>query len=97
MFLNRIKWMAVGAAIVVLGTYLFNSKDIFKKLTGSNKFGVEQNKINPEFAQYISAFTTGYISSGSTIKIKFASELQQVFSSILLYRFVLQDANPDYP
>ena len=77
MFLNRIKWMAVGAAIVVLGTYIFNSKDILKKLTGSNKFGIEQNKINPEFAQYISAFTTGYISSGSTIKIKFASELQQ--------------------
>jgi len=77
MFLNRIKWMAVGAAIVVVSTWLFNSKDILKKLTGSNKFGTEQNKINPEFAQYISAFTTGYISSGSTIKIKFASELQQ--------------------
>src|ERR1700761_5168305 len=77
MFLNRIKWMAVGAAIVVVGTWLFNSKDILKKLTSSNKFSTEQNKINPEFAQYISAFTTGYISSGSTIKIKFASELQQ--------------------
>ena len=77
MFLNRIKWMAVGAAIVVLGTWLFNSKDVLKKLTGSSKYGIEQTKINPEFAQYISAFTTGYISSGSTVKIKFASELQQ--------------------
>jgi len=77
MFLTRIKWMAVGAAMVVLGTWLFNSKDVLKKLTGNSKYGIEQNKINPEFAQYISAFTTGYISSGSTVKIKFASELKQ--------------------
>lgn len=77
MFLTRIKWMAVGAAVVVLGTWLFNSKDVLKKLTGSHKYGMEQNRVNPEFAQYIAAFTTGYISSGSTVKIKFASELQQ--------------------
>ncbi|HEX7413329.1 MAG TPA: hypothetical protein VF411_04725, partial [Bacteroidia bacterium] len=77
MFLTRIKWMAVGAAVVVLGTWLFNSKELLKKLTGSNKHGIEHNKVNPEFAQYISAFTTGYISSGSTVKIKFASELKQ--------------------
>ena len=35
-------------------------------------------KIDPAFAQYISAFTSGSISSGSTIKIRFANEVKSI-------------------
>jgi uncharacterized protein YfaS (alpha-2-macroglobulin family) len=74
MLLNKIKWMAVGIAITASAVLLYNNRDFFKSLTGSNYNSGPANKINPEFASYISAFTTGYISTGSTIKIKFASE-----------------------
>lgn len=74
MWFNKIKWMALGVAITLSGVLLYNNRDVLKKLTGSNYNNNEINRINPEFANYISAFTTGYISSGSTIKIKLSSE-----------------------
>jgi len=74
MLLQKIKWMAVGIALTASTVWIYNHKDSLKNLTRSNKNSGIGNKINPEFASYISAFTTGYISSGSTIKIKFASE-----------------------
>lgn len=72
---NKIKWMLAGAGITVLSVIAYNNLGSIKEITLSNKNKFEFQKINPEFAQYISAFTTGYISSGSTIKIKFTSQL----------------------
>lgn len=74
MLLNKIKYMAIGVAMTAGVVLIYNNRDVFKNLTGSNKNGGITNKINPEFASYISAFTTGYISTGSTIKIKLSSE-----------------------
>jgi len=72
---NKIKWMLAGAGIAVLSVIAYNNVGSIKEITLSNKNKFEFQKINPEFAQYISAFTTGYISSGSSIKIKFTSQL----------------------
>ncbi|MDP3556836.1 MAG: MG2 domain-containing protein [Bacteroidota bacterium] len=74
MLLSKIKYMAIGVAITTGVVLIYNNRDIFKNLTGSHKNAGIVNKINPEFASYISAFTTGYISTGSTIKIKLSSE-----------------------
>ncbi len=74
MWLNKIKWMLIGVAITGSGVWLYNNRDIFKSLTGSSYNSGPGYRINPEFASYISAFTTGYISSGSTIKVKLSSE-----------------------
>lgn len=73
MWLTKVKWMAVGMAITIAGVLIYNNRDAIKELTASSKNGLNAPKINPEFAGYISAFTTGYISSGSTIKIKLSS------------------------
>lgn len=74
---NKIKWMLIGAGATIISVLAINNISSIKKLTQGlgtkNKF--EFQKINPEFAQYISAFTTGYISSGSTIRVKFTSQL----------------------
>ena len=74
MLLQKVKYMAIGMAMTAGVVLIYNNRDVFKNLTGSNKNGGVVNKINPEFASYISAFTTGYISTGSTIKIKLSSE-----------------------
>ncbi len=74
MLLQKIKWMALGVAITGSTVFVYNHRDVFSKLTGSNYNASLAPKINPEFANFISAFTTGYISSGSTIKIKLANE-----------------------
>ncbi len=74
MLLQKIKYMAIGVAMTAGVVLIYNNRDVFKNLTGSSKNGGIVNKINPEFASYISAFTTGYISTGSTIKIKLSSE-----------------------
>ena len=79
MLLQKIKWMAIGVAITGSTVFIYNHRDAFKKLSGSNYNAGVTNKINPEFANFISAFTTGYISSGSTIKIKLANELNSTF------------------
>lgn len=73
MLLQKIKWMSVGIALTAASVWIYNHKDSLSSLSGSHKAGVV-NKINPEFATYISAFTTGYVSTGTTIKIKFANE-----------------------
>lgn len=72
---TQIKWMLAGAGISVLSAIAYTNMGKIKELSFSNQGKFEFKKINPEFAQYISAFTTGYISSGSTIKIKFSSQL----------------------
>ena len=74
MLLQKIKWMALGVAITGSTVFIYNHRDAFSKFSGSNNNAGVTNKINPEFANFISAFTTGYISSGSTIKIKLANE-----------------------
>jgi uncharacterized protein YfaS (alpha-2-macroglobulin family) len=72
---NKIKWMLAGAGISILSVVAYNNFGSIKEISLSSKNKFEFQKINPEFAQYISAFTTGYISSGSSIKIKFTSQL----------------------
>jgi uncharacterized protein YfaS (alpha-2-macroglobulin family) len=74
MVLTKLKWMAAGIAITVLAMWMYDHRDTLKNLTGSNYNTSFTSQVNPEFASYISAFTTGYISSGSTIKLKFSSE-----------------------
>ena len=74
MLLSKIKWMAIGMVITASGVWVYNYRDVLKNLTGSKYNTNVINRINPEFASYISAFTTGYISSGSTIKIKLSSD-----------------------
>jgi alpha-2-macroglobulin len=74
MLLQKLKWMAIGVAVTAASVWTYNNIDSIRSLTGSNKNQGIVNRINPEFATYISAFTTGYISTGSTIKIKFANE-----------------------
>jgi alpha-2-macroglobulin len=73
MLFQKIKWMAVGVAITAASLWVFNQKEIFKNLSGS-KSNSGITRVNPEFASYISAFTTGYISTGSSIRVKFANE-----------------------
>ena len=73
MWATKVKWMAIGMAVTFAGVLIYNNKDAIKELTGSSKNSLHVSKINPEFAGYISAFTTGHISSGSTIKIKLTS------------------------
>jgi len=72
---SKFIWMGLGAAIAIIATLLINTSNPLKELGSGSKSKFELQKINPEFAQYISAFTTGYISSGSTIKIKLSSQL----------------------
>lgn len=74
MLLTKLKWMAAGIAITVLTLWIYDHRDTLKNLTGNTYNAGLTSQVNPEFASYISAFTTGYISSGSTIKIKLSSE-----------------------
>lgn len=76
--LEKLKWTTVGALVtiaIVLLPRLWEKTSLvdFGFGASSDKFKFE--KVNPEFTEYISAFTSGYISSGSTIKVKFASQL----------------------
>ena len=73
MLLNKIKYMALGVAMTAGVVLIYNNRNVFKSSNNSTN-GAFTNKINPEFASYISAFTTGCISTGSTIKIKLSSE-----------------------
>lgn len=72
-----IKWMAIGVIATITTIFSYNNIDKIKELNLGTKNKFEIIKVNPAFAQYISAFTTGYISSGSTIKIKFTSQIQE--------------------
>lgn len=72
MWLSRLKWMALGVAIAILGVLIYNNRESIRNLAGGSR-NLASYRINPEFAGYISAFTTGYISSGSTIKVRLAS------------------------
>ncbi len=66
--------MAVGMGITFGGVWLYNHKDSIKNLNAKYSNGFT-NQINPEFATYVKAFTTGYIPSNTSIKVKFTSEL----------------------
>ena len=71
----KYKWMLIGASIATVVALTIANFDSIKNLNFAAKNRFEFAKINPEFAQYIAAFTTGYISSGSSIKIKLTSQL----------------------
>ena len=73
MWLSRIKWMVLGIAITSGCFLLYTKKETLRTLSGTTH-NKSISKINPEFASFINAFTTGYISSGSSIKVKLSSE-----------------------
>jgi hypothetical protein len=56
------------------GVLVYYNHDNIKKLNEKISSSDKVEAIDPEFASYITAFTSGYISSGSTIKVKFAHE-----------------------
>ncbi|MCC6372876.1 MAG: hypothetical protein IT236_17865, partial [Bacteroidia bacterium] len=74
MKLGKIKYLLVALAMVATGVVVYYSHDTIKKL-GNNITTNTPDKIDPAFADYISAFTSGYISTHSSIKIKFNKEL----------------------
>ncbi len=67
--------MVIGMIITACAVWLYSKKETLKNLTGSKYNYRSLNEINPEFATYISAFTSGYVSSGSPVRIKFSSDL----------------------
>mgnify|MGYP000947948300 CR=1 FL=1 len=71
---SKLKPVLVGLAMVLTAVVVYYNHDTIKEL--NNKLGSteEVEPINPEFANYITAFTSGYISSGSTIKVKLSKE-----------------------
>ncbi len=72
---NKLIIILLAAAVAVGGFLVYYNFSSIKQLGFGTKNNFKFQKTNPEFAQYISAFTTGYISSGSTIKIKFTSQI----------------------
>ena len=74
MIKQNLKWMAIGVAVTASSIFIYNNVSNYK-LNNSKYNNQQLYQINPEFANYISAFTTGYISSNSSIKIKLSNEL----------------------
>lgn len=74
MIVTKLKWMAIGVVTTMSSVLVYNNWDSIKNLSGSNYNTAGLNNINPEFASYVSAFTTGHISTGSTIKIRLSNE-----------------------
>lgn len=73
MIKQNLKWMAIGVAVTASSIFIYNKVSNYK--LNNSKYNNQQfHQINPEFANYISAFTTGYISSNSSIKIKLSNE-----------------------
>ncbi len=60
--LKKPSYLIIGAITILAGLYFFTAKASTKKRT----------RINPAFASYISAYTSGQISRTSTIKIQLA-------------------------
>lgn len=50
--------------------------------SGSQNSGAEKVLINPEFSQYVNAFTGGIIPSDGTVKVQFVEETQSKASSV---------------
>ncbi len=68
---SKLKYLALGVAVVVISALV-----IYKINSGKNSKHSENQvySIDPEFASYISSFTSGFVSSNSTIKIKLSKE-----------------------
>jgi alpha-2-macroglobulin len=71
MILTNLKWMALGMVITFSGVWVYNNSG---KLFGSSQKQTPYQTINPEFAGYIQAFTAGYVSAQTTVKIKLSNE-----------------------
>ncbi len=73
---SNVKWMLLGCAVAMGGVWVYNNHNsIIKNLGTGTHDNYNIKSVNPEFARYIHAFTTGYVSSGSVIKIKLSSQL----------------------
>lgn len=65
----KITYLAIAGIIAACLVFIYYRTNV----SGNNKNAAGPvNKIDPEFAAYISSFTSGYISSRSGIKIKFS-------------------------
>ena len=73
---NPIKWMMIGAIFVGLVQFALQHKKSFQLLSASHMSRFEFQKVDPQFAKYIAGFTTGFISSGSTVKIILTAPFQ---------------------
>lgn len=72
MIITKLKWMAVGMAITFSGVWVYNNAGKFTR--SASPAQIEYKHINPEFAEYISAFTAGYVSTQGSIKLKLSNE-----------------------
>lgn len=75
--LGKLKWIAVGVGISLIAFFLVNNKEEIIKMANFSSNDLSTIKINPEFGEYISAFTAGYISGTSSVKIKFTIPLKE--------------------
>ncbi len=74
MLATKLKWMAIGVVSTVSVVFVYKKIESYQKMNGGNAGINFINSINPEFAGYINAFTTGYIPTGSSIKIRLSHE-----------------------
>jgi len=73
MSFSKTKSIAIAAIILAALTFVIYQVSTHRKSGASNRESSEY-AINPEFASYISSFTSGFISSNSSIKIKLVKE-----------------------
>lgn len=71
----KVKYLVITVIIAAGLALLYYQTDIFKNLKNHGSSSAPVNKIDPAFAAYISSFSSGYISSGSSVKIRFNREL----------------------
>ncbi|MES2679690.1 MAG: MG2 domain-containing protein [Bacteroidota bacterium] len=70
----KVKYLALAAIVAACLAIVYYKTDAFKNLKSGSSSEGPVNRIDPEFAAYISSFTSGYISSNSAIRIKFSRE-----------------------
>jgi len=71
---TKVKYLALAAIVAACLALVYYQTDLFKNLKNARSAEGPVNRIDPEFAAYISSFTSGYISSKSVIRIKFSRE-----------------------
>jgi len=86
---QKIKYIIAACFVAVCLTF------VYYQLNSDGKGSFSQDdriEINPEFAAYISSFTSGHVSSNATIRIKFTSE----FSNATLLNTPLEEEYFDF-
>src|SRR5690606_7511665 len=86
---QKIKYIIAACIVAVCLIFVYYQLNSDAKSSFSQDDRVE---INPEFAAYISSFTSGHVSSNATIRIKFTSE----FSNTTLLNTPLEEEYFDF-